>query len=152
MLNRYLALLVAIVAPLSAAAMLFAGARPLGAVTLAERSPSVALAILAMTLAALHLRNAPTSSARAEATMWCGIAIFLCVAAFASPHLSVLGIVGTLSLAATSVVRLVARRGGSTAQSQGRCRVVFAPEAGAPVSAQRFAALAAALATGTRAA
>ena len=118
MLNRYLALLVAVVAPLSAAAMLFAGARPLGTVTLAERSPSVALAILAMTLAVLHLRNAPNLAARAEATMWYGIAIFLCVAAFASPHLSLLGIVGTLSLAATSVVRLVGRHGGSEALSQ----------------------------------
>jgi hypothetical protein len=111
MLNRYLALLVAILAPMSAAALLFAGARPLGDFTLAERSPCVGLAFLALTLAALHLRNAPNLSARAEAAMWYGMSIFLFVAMFASPHLSLLGIVGTLSLAATSVVRLIARNG-----------------------------------------
>lgn len=126
MLNRYLALLVAIIAPLSAAAMLFAGTRPLGAVSLAERMPSVALAILALTLAALHLRKAPRRGPnlqpRGEAAMWFGLSIFLCVAAFASPHLSLLGIVGTLLLAAMSVRRLVARHGASEALSQASIR------------------------------
>jgi len=122
MLNRRLALLVAIIAPLAASAMLFAGGRPLGAVTLAQRSPSIALAILALTLATLHLRKARSSSARGEAAMWLGMSIFLCVAAIASPHLSLLGIVGTLLLAATSVVRLVTRRSGAEALSQGSIR------------------------------
>jgi hypothetical protein len=122
MLNRYLALLVAVITPVAAAALLFAGARPLGAATMAERSTPLGLAILALTLAALHLRNAPNLSARAEAAMWYGMAIFLCVAALASPHLSLLGIVGTLSLAATSVVRLLARHGGAEALAQGSIR------------------------------
>jgi len=115
MLNRYLSLLVAVVAPASAAIMLIVGAHPVGAVTLAERAPCVGLAVLALTLAIIHMRIAPTRSTRAEAAMWWGLATFLLVAAFASPHLGLLGIAAALLLAATSVARLVAGHGGSGA-------------------------------------
>ncbi len=46
MLNLYLSLIVAVVAPASAVTMLVAGAHPVGVVTLAERLPSVGLAIV----------------------------------------------------------------------------------------------------------
>jgi hypothetical protein len=113
MMNRYLSLLVAVVAPVSAVIMLIAGAHPFGTVTLAERAPCIGLAILALTLAIVHMRLASTPSARAEAAMWCGLAIFLVVATFASPHLGPWGIVAALSLAATSVARIVASHGRS---------------------------------------
>jgi hypothetical protein len=115
MVNRYLSLLVAVVAPASAAAMLIAGARPVGAVTLAERAPCIGLAILALALAITDMRVGRGRSARAEAAMWSGLSIFLFVAVFASPHLGLLGIVAALSLAATSVARLVAGHGRSGA-------------------------------------
>ena len=122
MLNRYLSLLVAIVAPASAAAMLIAGAHPIGVVTLAERASCVGLAIVALTLAILHARAAPTGTTRAESAMWCGLSVFFFVATFALPHLGVWAIVATLLLAATSVARLVARDGHSGAVAQGPIR------------------------------
>jgi hypothetical protein len=118
MVNRYLSLLVSVAAPASAAVMLIAGAHPVGAVTLAERAPCLGLAILALTLAIIHMRIEPTRSARAEAAMWSGLSIFLFVATFASPHLGMWGIAAALSLAATSVARLVAGHGRSGALSQ----------------------------------
>jgi hypothetical protein len=118
MMNRYLSLLVAVVAPVSAAVMLFVGAHPVGAVSLAERAPCLGLATLALTLAIVHLRIVPARPARAEAAMWFGLALFLFVATFASPHLGVWGIVAALSLAATSVARLAAGHGRSVAQAQ----------------------------------
>ena len=119
MLNRVLSLLVAVVAPASAAALLIAGAHPIGEVTWAERAPSIGLAIVAATLAILHMRAASTRAARAEAAMWCGLSIFFFVATFAWPQLGLWGIVAALSLAATSVTRLVAghRRAAALAQS-----------------------------------
>jgi hypothetical protein len=111
MLNRYLSLLVSAVALASAAAMLIAGARPVGAVTLAERAPCIGLAILALALAVIHLRVAHARLACAEAAMWSGLSIFLFVAAFASPQLGLLGIVAALTLAGTSVARLVDSHG-----------------------------------------
>jgi hypothetical protein len=118
MMNRFLSLLVAVVAPVSAAIMLIAGAHPIGAVTLAERALCIGLTVLALTLAIVHMRVASTPSARAEAAMWWGLSIFLVVATFASPHLGPWGIVAALSLAATSVARLVASQGRATASSQ----------------------------------
>jgi hypothetical protein len=111
MLNRYLSLLVAAVAAASSAFMLFTGAHPAGAVTLGQRLPCIGLAVLALALAVVHLRVAPTRSVRAEAAMWSGLAFFFVVAAFAAPHIGLWGIVAALSLAATSVARLVARHG-----------------------------------------
>ena len=122
MVNRYLSLLVSVVAPASAAVMLVAGAHPIGVVTLAERAPCMGLTILALTLAILHTRVAPTPSARAEAAMWWGLSIFLFVATFAAPHLGLWGIVAALSLAATSVAGLVAGHGRSGALSQSPSR------------------------------
>ena len=116
MVNRYLSLLVCAVAPASAAIMLITGTHPIGAVTLAERAPGFGLAILALTLAILHRRIAATGPARAESATWSGLSIFFFVASFASPHLGLWGIVAALSLAATSVARLVA--------SHGRCDVL----------------------------
>jgi hypothetical protein len=43
--------------------------------------------------------------------MWYGMTIFLCVATFVRPHLGFWIVAGTLSLAATSVARLMARPG-----------------------------------------
>jgi hypothetical protein len=117
MVNRYLSLLVSAVAPAAAAVMLIAGA-PSGAVTAAERAPCLGLAILALTLAIVHLRIAPTRSARAEAAMWSGLSVFLFVATFASPHLGGFAIAAALSLAATSVARLFSGRGRSAALSR----------------------------------
>jgi hypothetical protein len=117
MVNRYLSLLVCAVALASAAVMLIAGAHPIGAVTWAERAPCLGLAILALSLAIIHVRIAPTRSARAEAAMWWGLSIFLFVATLASPHLGLWGIVAALSLAATSVARLVSSHGRSGAGS-----------------------------------
>jgi hypothetical protein len=126
MMNRLLSLLVAVVAPASAAIMLIAGAHPFGTVTLAERAPCIGLTVLALTLAIVHLRLASTPSARAEAAMWSGLSIFLVVATFASPHLGPWGVVAALSLAATSVARLVAGhgRGADLSQSSFRGRAV----------------------------
>ena len=118
MLNRYLSLLVCAVALTSAAVMLIAGAHPIGAVTLVERAPCLGLALLALALAIIHVRISPTRSARAEAAMWWGLSSFLFVATFASPHLGLWGIAAALSLAATSVTRLVTSRGRSGAMSQ----------------------------------
>jgi hypothetical protein len=126
MVNRYLSLLVSVVAPASAAAMLIAGARPVGAVTLAERAPCIGLAILALALAIIHLWVARGRSARVEAAMWSGLSIFLFVAGFASPHLGLLGIVAALSLAATSLARLAARHGRSAALARSPSRRVLA--------------------------
>jgi hypothetical protein len=111
MMNRYLSLLVAVAAPAAAALMLVAGSHPVGTVTLAERLPCLGLAILALTLAIVHTRVASSRPVGAEAAMWWGLSIFLVVATFASPHLGPWGIVAALSLAATSVARLVASPG-----------------------------------------
>ncbi len=122
MLNRYLSLLVAVVAPASAAIMLIAGAHPIGAVTLAERAPCFGLTILAMALAISHMRLAPGSAMRAEAAMWFGLTVFFLVTVFASPHLGLWSVVAVLSLAATSVVRLFSGPGRSSALSQSPIR------------------------------
>ncbi len=113
MVNRYLSLLVSAVAPAAAAAMLFAGTHPSGAVAAAERVPCFGLALLALTLAIVHLRLVPTRAGRAEAAMWSGLSVFLFVATFASPNLGVYAFVAALSLAATSVARLYSGRGRS---------------------------------------
>lgn len=120
MVNRYLSLLVSAVAPAAAAAMLIAGTHPSGTVTAAERVPCLGLALLALTLAIVHLRIAPTRAARAEAAMWSGLSVFLFVATFASPNLGVYAFIAALSLAATSVARLVSSHGRSGAVSQSR--------------------------------
>ncbi len=118
MLNRYLSLIVSVVAPASAAVMLVAGAHPIGTVTLAERVPCVGLAIVASMLAFFYFRTMPTQSTRAEAAMWAGLSFFFLVAAFALPHLGAVAIVATLSLAAASTVRLLAGSSrGAVAQS-----------------------------------
>ena len=117
MLNRYLLLLVAAVAPASAALMLIAGAHPVGAVTLAERAPCFGLGVVAMTLASVHLRIAPGRSTGAEAAMWCGLSVFFFVALWACPHLGPWAVLAALTLAATSVARLIARPGRSAALS-----------------------------------
>jgi hypothetical protein len=120
MVNRYLSLLVSAVAPAAAAAMLIAGTHPSGTVTAAERVPCFGLALLALTLAIVHLRIVPTRAGRAEAAMWSGLSVFLFVATFASPNLGVFTFVAALSLAATSVARLVSSHGrsGAVAQAQ----------------------------------
>jgi hypothetical protein len=125
MVNRSLSLLVSVVAPASAAVMLVAGAHPIGTVTLAERAPCIGLAILASTLAIIHMRFGPTRSTRADAAMWQGLAIFFFVAAFVSPHFAVWSIVAALSLAATSVAKLVdsKRRSGGASPSPFRRRL-----------------------------
>jgi len=108
MVHRYLSLSVAVAAPASASALLVMGAHPLDVVTVAERAGCVGLAILAVALAIAHLRSATTREGRAEAAMWWGLTIFLCVSTFARPHLGFWIIAGTLSLAATSLTRLFA--------------------------------------------
>jgi len=108
MVHRYLSLSVAVVAPASASALLVMGAHPLDVVSVADRAGCVGLAILAAALAIGHLRIATTREARAEAAMWWGLTTFLCVATFVRPHLGFWIIAGTLSLAATSVVRHLA--------------------------------------------
>jgi hypothetical protein len=118
MVNRYLSLVVAAVAPASAAVLLIAGAHPIGTVTLAERAPCAGLAALALALAFGHMRRVPTRSARAEAAMWQGLAAFFVVATFAMPNFGLWGIVATVSLAATSVARLVAAQRPSGASTQ----------------------------------
>ena len=122
MVHRYLSLSVAVVAPASASALLVMGAHPLDVVSVAERASCVGLAILAAALAIGHLRIATTREARAEAAMWWGLTIFLCVSTFARPHLGFWIIAGTLSLAATSVARLLARAGRSAPASAGLLR------------------------------
>lgn len=117
MMNRYLALLVSVLAPSSALALLIAGAHPIGAVTLAERAPCVGLAVLSLALAIVHMRVAPARSARAEAAMWWGLAIFFAVATFALPRFGVWGLVAALALAATSIARLLAASGSTAAVS-----------------------------------
>ena len=109
MVNRYLSLLVSVVAPAAAAVLLIASARPIAIATPLERAPCLALALLALTLAVIHLRIVPARGVRAEAAMWSGLALFLFVATLASPYLGLFGIAATLSLAGTSVARLVAR-------------------------------------------
>ena len=111
MLNRYLSLLVAAVASASAAAMLYTGSHPIGNVALAQRMPCVGLAALALVLAVLWLRVAPARAARHEAAMWSTLSFFFVVATFASPQLGLWSIVAALSLAATSLARLLAGRG-----------------------------------------
>ena len=61
MLNRILFLLVAVGAPTSAFAMLYVGAHPAAAVTLAERFPCLGMGVLALALAAMHARAAHRS-------------------------------------------------------------------------------------------
>ena len=118
MMNRCLSLLVSVLAPASAAVMLFNGTHPTGAVTLAERAPCVGLALFALAMAILHMRIAPTRSVRIEVAMWSGLAFFFLVAAYASPHLGPWGIVAALLLGATSMARLVAGHGHDEALSQ----------------------------------
>ncbi len=122
MLNRYLSLIVAVVAPASALTMLVAGAHPVGAVTLVERLPSVGLAIVALTLACFCLRAMPMRSSRADAAMWSGLAVFFLVATFASPHLGLWAVVATLSLALSSAARMIAGHGRPGALSQSPIR------------------------------
>ena len=122
MLNPYLSLIVAVVAPASAVTMLVAGAHPTGVVTLAERLPSVGLAIVALTLAVCCLRAMPARSTRAEAAMWSGLAVFFLVIAFAAPHLGLWAVVATVSLALSSVARLIAGHGRPRALSQSPIR------------------------------
>ena len=117
MMNRYLALLVAVLAPSSALALLIAGAHPIGAVSLAERAPCVGLALLSLVLAVAHLRVAPAPSARAQAAMWSGLAIFFAVATVALPRFGAWGLVAALALAATSIARLVAASGSTATVS-----------------------------------
>ncbi len=125
MMNRYLALLVSALAPASAAALLIAGAHPIGVVTLAERAPCLGLAILSMALAIAHMRIARARSARAEAAMWWGLSIFFAVATFALPRFGVWGLAAALALAATSVARLLAgaRRTAAVSPSPFRRRI-----------------------------
>lgn len=118
MMNRCLSLLVSVLAPASAAVMVFNGTHPTGAVTLSERAPCVGLALFALAMAILHMRLRPTRSTRVEATMWLGLGFFFLVATYASPHLGPLGIVAALLLGATSMTRLVAGHGHAEALSQ----------------------------------
>ena len=108
MLTRFMFLLVAVIAPASSVAMLF-GSHPPADITVAERLPCVALAIVALALAALHARPTTDRSAPFEAAMWLGLMTLLLVAAFASPRLGFLPIVAMLTLAGTSIVRLAGR-------------------------------------------
>ncbi len=127
MLNRILFLLVAVGAPASALAMLYVGAHPAGVVTLAERFPCLGLAVLALTLGALHARAGTDHSSAAESAMWSGLATFFFVAAFASPHLGLWVYAALLSLAGTSVVRLADRvRGLRLTASSSFERRIFA--------------------------
>lgn len=126
MLNRILSLTVAVVAPASAAAMLYVGAHPAAVVTFAERVPCLGLAILAVGLGALHARFAQVRASAFEAAMWWGLAVFLVVAAFASPHLGAWAIVGVLTLAGTSVARLANRSRRIDATSSPFRRRIFA--------------------------
>jgi hypothetical protein len=123
MLNRILSLLVAVVATASASAMLFVGAHPASAVALADRAPCLGLAIVALVLGALHARAATDRASASEVAMWCAVAAFLLVAAFASPHLGLWAIVAVLSLAATSLVRLAGRTRIDAASSPFRRRI-----------------------------
>jgi peptidoglycan/LPS O-acetylase OafA/YrhL len=109
MLNRILFLLVAVGAPTSAVAMLYVGAHPAAAVTLAERFPCLGLGALALALGALHAYAAADRKSSAEAAMWGGLAMFLFVAAFSAPYLGAWTFVALLCLAGTSVVRLADR-------------------------------------------
>jgi hypothetical protein len=108
MLNRFLFLLVAVISPASSVAMLF-GAHPAGVVTLADRLPCLAFALVALALAALHASPTTDRSAPFEAAMWLGLATLLLVSVFASPHLGIGSVVALLTLAGTSVARLVGR-------------------------------------------
>ncbi|MEO5843312.1 MAG: hypothetical protein ABIQ33_00580 [Caldimonas sp.] len=124
MLHRILFLFVALGAPASAFAMLYVGAQPAGAVALAERLPCVGFGLIALALAALHARAGTNHSAAAEAAMWGGLATFLFVAAFASPHLGVWVFAALLCLAGTSIVRLADReRSGRMAPSPFQRRI-----------------------------
>jgi predicted lysophospholipase L1 biosynthesis ABC-type transport system permease subunit len=107
MMNRYLSLLVSAVAPACGAIMLLAGAHPIGVVALTERLPCLGLALLALTLAILFARREARDQ-RAEGAMWLGLAVFFFVAVYAATHLGLWAVVAALSLAATSVLRLVA--------------------------------------------
>ena len=107
MLSRFLFLLVAVISPAASVAMLFSG-RAAG-VTFAERMPCIALAVVALLFAGLHARPTTDRSAPFEAAMWLGLATLFGVAASASPQLGVWSIVALLTLAGTSIVRLVRR-------------------------------------------
>ena len=111
MMNRCLSLIVSVAAPASAAVMLFTGAHPVGAVTLAERVPCIVLALLALSLAIVHARAGAGRAARIDLAMWSGLTLFFLVASFASPHIGAWGIVAALTLAASSIARLVAAQG-----------------------------------------
>ncbi len=118
MMNRCLSLIVSVAAPISAAVMLFTGAHPVGAVTLSERMPCIGLALLALALAIVHARVAAGRAARIDLAMWSGLTVFFLVASFASPHLGAWGIVAALTLAASSIARLVAAHGRPAVQMQ----------------------------------
>ena len=107
MLNRFLFLLVAVISPASSVAMLFSGHA--AGVSFVERLPCLALAVVALMLAGLHARPTTDRSAPFEAAMWLGLASLLGVAAFAAPQLGVWSIVAVVTLAGTSIVRLVGR-------------------------------------------
>jgi hypothetical protein len=125
MLNRCLALLVAALAPASAAALVIAGAHPVGAVSLAERAPCLGLALLSLALAVANARVAPPASARVEVAMWSGLAIFFSVATVVLPRFGTWGLVAGLLLAATSLARLAAapRRSAAVSQFPARRRI-----------------------------
>lgn len=124
MLNRILFLLVAVGAPTSAVAMLYVGVHPAGTVSIADRFPCLGLAVFALGLGLLHARAGKSRSSAAEAAMWCGLASFMLVAAFASPFLGAWTFVALLCLAGTSVVRLADRaRGGPMAASPFQRRI-----------------------------
>ena len=65
MLNRFLFLLVAVISPASSVGMLF-GSHPAGVVTLADRLPCLALALVALALAALHAARPRTAPHRSK--------------------------------------------------------------------------------------
>lgn len=122
MLNRFLFLLVAVISPASSVAMLL-GAHAAGVATLADRLPCLGFALLALALAALHARPTTDRSAPFEAAMWLGLAMMLLVAGFASPHLGIWSVVALLTLAGTSVARLVGRARGRAMASPFRRRI-----------------------------
>jgi peptidoglycan/LPS O-acetylase OafA/YrhL len=104
---RFLFLLVAVISPASTVAMLFGGHA--AGVTFTERLPCLALAVVALMLAGLHARPTTDRSGPFEAAMWLGLASLLGVAAFVAPQLGVWSIAALLTLAGTSIVRLVGR-------------------------------------------
>jgi len=106
MLNRFLSLMVAIVAPLSALAMLVAGAHATAPVSLAERAPGLGLALLALVLSVAHMRAARAGAAAHPAAMWWGVSAFLVISALVAPQLGRVSAFAVLALAAMSLVAL----------------------------------------------